>query len=112
MRLAARSLMLPAGPVATLCCARAGAEWRPSKPIEFVATAGPGGGTDNLARTVQSIIVKYKLTDQPVVVVNKGGGSGAEGYTYAKASAGDPYKVIFGTSNAWQQPMVSKVAFK
>ena len=26
--------------------------------------------------------------------------------------AGDPYKVVFGTSNAWQQPMVSKVAFK
>jgi tripartite-type tricarboxylate transporter receptor subunit TctC len=26
--------------------------------------------------------------------------------------AGDPYKVVFGTSNAWNQPMVSKVAFK
>src|SRR5262245_63894577 len=108
----AARLILSAGTIAVLFAASAGAEWRPSKPIEFVATAGPGGGTDNLARTVQSIIVKYKLTDQPVVVVNKGGGSGAEGYTYAKASAGDPYKVIFGTSNAWQQPMVSKVAFK
>lgn len=88
------------------------AAWQPTKPIEFVATAGPGGGTDNLARTVQNIITKYKLTEQPVVVVNKGGGSGAEGYTYGKALAGDPHKVIFGTSNAWQQPMVSKVAFK
>src|ERR1700757_109015 len=78
------------------------AAWQPQKPIEFVATAGPGGGTDNLARAVQNIITKYKLTDQPVVVVNKGGGSGAEGYVYGKASAGDPYKVIFGTSNAWQ----------
>jgi putative tricarboxylic transport membrane protein len=112
MSAAARSLILSAGAIAVLFAAPAAAEWRPSKPIEFVATAGPGGGTDNLARTVQSIIVKYKLTDQPVVVVNKGGGSGAEGYTYAKASAGDPYKVIFGTSNAWQQPMVSRVAFK
>src|SRR5437660_4049184 len=89
----------------------AAAAWQPQKPIEFVATAGPGGGTDNLARAVQSIVTKYKLTDQPVVVVNKGGGSGAEGYVYGKASAGDPYKVIFGTSNAWQQPLVSKVAF-
>src|SRR2546422_520726 len=108
----ARWMMLSAGAIAVLFAAPAAAEWRPSKPIEFVATAGPGGGTDNLARTVQSIIVKYKLTDQPVVVVNKGGGSGAEGYTYGKALAGDPYKVIFGTSNAWQQPMVSRVAFK
>ncbi|MGY4470047.1 tripartite-type tricarboxylate transporter receptor subunit TctC [Bradyrhizobium sp. LB9.1b] len=85
--------------------------WQPQKPIEFVATAGPGGGTDNLARAVQNIITKHKLTEQPIVVVNKGGGSGAEGYVYGKASAGDPYKVIFGTSNAWQQPLVSRVAF-
>jgi putative tricarboxylic transport membrane protein len=88
------------------------AAWQPTKPIEFIATAGPGGGTDNLARTVQNIITKHKLAEQPVVVVNKGGGSGAEGYTYGKALAGDPHKVIFGTSNAWQQPMVSKVAFR
>jgi putative tricarboxylic transport membrane protein len=108
----ARSMMLSAGAIAVLFAAPAAAEWRPSKPIEFVATAGPGGGTDNLARAVQNSIVKHKLTDQPIVVVNKGGGSGAEGYTYGKASAGDPYKVIFGTSNAWQQPMVSRVAFK
>src|SRR6266540_2392137 len=112
MSCVARLIMLSAGAIVVLFVAPAAAEWRPSKPIEFVATAGPGGGTDNLARTVQSITVKYKLTDQPVVVVNKGGGSGAEGYTYGKALAGDPYKVIFGTSNAWQQPMVSRVAFK
>ncbi len=90
----------------------ANAAWQPVKPIEFVATAGPGGGTDNFARAVQSIITKHKFIEQPIVVVNKAGGSGAEGYTYVKAMAGDPYKVVFGTSNAWTQPMVSKVAFK
>ncbi len=67
----ARSIILTAGAIVVLFAAPAAAEWRPSKPIEFVATAGPGGGTDNLARTVQSIIVKYKLTDQPGVVGNK-----------------------------------------
>jgi tripartite-type tricarboxylate transporter receptor subunit TctC len=86
--------------------------WTPTKPIEFIATAGPGGGTDNFARAVQAAIVKNKLLDQPIVVVNKPGGSGAEGYTYTKALVGDPYHLVFGTSNAWQQPMVSKVAFK
>jgi putative tricarboxylic transport membrane protein len=88
------------------------AAWQPAKPIEFVATAGPGGGTDNFARAVQNIITKHKLVEQPIVVTNKAGGSGAEGFTYVKAMAGDPYKVVFGTSNAWNQPMVSKVAFK
>src|ERR1700757_985578 len=104
------AFLLSAAVLAIANAIPAQAAWQPQKPIEFVATAGPGGGTDNLARAVQNIITKYKLTDQPVVVVNKGGGSGAEGYVYGKASAGDPYKVIFGTSNAWQQPMVSKVA--
>src|SRR5712671_1764999 len=111
MNINLRSL-LPLAAILLAGAVPAQAAWQPQRPIEFVATAGPGGGTDNLARTVQSIILKYKLTDQPVVVVNKGGGSGAEGYTYGKASAGDPYKVIFGTSNAWQQPMVSRVAFR
>jgi tripartite-type tricarboxylate transporter receptor subunit TctC len=101
-----------AGGAALIAAQAVAAEWKPTKPIEFVATAGPGGGTDNLARTIQSVITKHKLTDQPVVVVNKPGGSGAEGYIYGKASAGDPYKVIFGTSNAWSQPMTSKLAYK
>ena len=104
-------LLLSTAAILLAGAAPAHAAWQPQKPIEFVATAGPGGGTDNLARAVQNIVTKYKLTDQPVVVVNKAGGSGAEGYVYGKASAGDPYKVIFGTSNAWQQPLVSKVAF-
>ena len=104
-------MILCAGVAAFALAAPAQAAWKPAKPVEFIATAGPGGGTDIIARTVQGIITKYKFIEQPIVVVNKGGGSGAEGYTYGKAMAGDPYKVVFGTSNAWQQPMVSKVAF-
>jgi putative tricarboxylic transport membrane protein len=85
--------------------------WDPGKPIEFIATAGPGGGTDIFARTVQSIIQKHKLASQPIVVVNKSGGSGAEGWQYLKSSSGDPYKVTFGTSNTWQQPVLSNVPY-
>ena len=92
-------LILCSGVAAFALAAPARAEWKPIKPIEFIATAGPGGGTDIISRTVQGIITKYKFIDQPIVVVNKGGGSGAEGYTYGKAMAGDPYKVVFGTSN-------------
>jgi putative tricarboxylic transport membrane protein len=105
-----RTALLASAPLVVLWAAPALA-WEPTKPIEFIATAGPGGGTDNLARLVQSAITKHKLVDQPIVVSNKGGGSGAEGYVYGKSQAGDPYKVIFGTSNAWTQPLVSKVAF-
>ena len=47
--------------------------------VAISGVAGPGGGTDNFARIVQSIITKHKLIEQPVVVLNKGGGSGAGG---------------------------------
>jgi tripartite-type tricarboxylate transporter receptor subunit TctC len=88
------------------------AAWQPTKPVEFVATAGPGGGTDIIARTIQTIIVKHKLLAQPVTVVNKPGGSGLEGYLYGKQFAGDPHKLVVGTSNTWAQPMVRKLAYK
>jgi putative tricarboxylic transport membrane protein len=65
--------------IVTVMSGAANAAWQPAKPIEFIATAGPGGGTDNFARAVQNIIIKYKLVDQPIVVTNKAGGSGAEG---------------------------------
>jgi putative tricarboxylic transport membrane protein len=86
--------------------------WTPTKPIEFVVTSSPGGGTDNFTRMIQSIILKYKLIDQSIVVTNKGGGSGAEGYLVSKTSAGDPHKVIFGTNNAYLLPYVAKLGYK
>src|SRR5688572_33460352 len=88
------------------------AEWKPTKPVEFLGSAGPGGGTDIFNRTVQSIIQKYNLIDQPVLVTPKGGGSGAEAYVYVKAAAGDPHKLVYGTSNLYTLPLVAKVAFK
>lgn len=86
--------------------------WQPTKPVEFVVTSGAGGGTDNFARMIQSIISKHKLIDQPIVVVNKGGGSGAEGYVYGKGAKGDPNRVIFGTNNAYLLPYVAKLGYK
>lgn len=88
------------------------ADWQPSKPVEFVVTSAAGGGTDNFARVVQSIAAKYKLIEQPVIVTNKGGGSGAEGYVYTKGAGGDPHKLTFGTNNAYLLPYVAKLGYK
>ena len=50
----------------------AGAQsWEPTKTVEFVVPAGTGGGADQMARLVQSIIAKHNLMKQPMVVVNK-----------------------------------------
>lgn len=87
-------------------------DWAPTKPVEFVVTAGAGGGTDIFTRTIQSIIQKNNLVSQPIVVTLKGGGSGAEGFVHGKAGQGDAHRLIFGTSNQWLLPLVAKVAWK
>lgn len=85
--------------------------WSPTRPIEFVVAAGPGGGSDQLARTVQAIVQKHKLIDSSVIVTNKGGGSGSEAFVYAKGAAGDPHKVVFATNNVWLLPLGSAVGY-
>jgi putative tricarboxylic transport membrane protein len=91
--------------------AAAQTKWAPSRPVEFIVTAGAGGGTDIFTRTVQSIIQKHNLMPQPIVVLIKGGGSGAEGYVYTKLAEGDAHKLVFGTHNSYVLPLAAKVAF-
>ncbi|KQT13281.1 tripartite tricarboxylate transporter substrate binding protein [Ramlibacter sp. Leaf400] len=87
------------------------ADWKPSRPVEFIVTAGPGGGTDQFARVVQSVVQKYKLMPVPVVVSNKSGGAGTEGLIAAKAAKGDPHKLVFSTNLAYLMPMITKVGY-
>lgn len=86
-------------------------EWKPTRPVEFVAAAGPGGGTDTFARVVQASLSKSGLLTSPVIVTNKAGGSGAETFIYAKTSPADPYKLFFGTQDAYVLPLASKLSY-
>jgi putative tricarboxylic transport membrane protein len=70
------------------------AEWRPTKPIEFVAPFAPGGGSDVLARSIASIIEGEKLCPVPLLVVNKAGGSGLVGTTAVAQQKGDPHVLL------------------
>jgi tripartite-type tricarboxylate transporter receptor subunit TctC len=78
----------------------ASAAWKPQKPVEFVIMAGKGGGADRLARFIQGIIKKQKLSNMPFVPINKGGGSGAEALRYLRDKAGDSH-VIMATLNSY-----------
>jgi tripartite-type tricarboxylate transporter receptor subunit TctC len=110
-RLRARATALAA---AFLCAAAPAfaADWQPSRTIEIVVAAGPGGGTDQLARLMQSIISKYKLAPVSAVVINKGGGNGAEGFLDTKLAAGNPHKLIVGTNNVYLLPLVAKLGYQ
>ncbi|HOX31688.1 MAG TPA: tripartite tricarboxylate transporter substrate-binding protein [Spirochaetales bacterium] len=64
------------------------APWKPTKTIELVAPANPGGGWDMLCRVVQKSLVDEKLVEKNVIVVNKPGGGGSVGWTYLKGKKG------------------------
>ena len=88
-----------------------GAAWEPSKPVEFVVPAGTGGGADQMARLLQGVISKNNLMKQPLIVVNKSGGAGAEGFLAIKEAKGDPHKIIITLSNLFTTPLATGVPF-
>ena len=87
------------------------AAWEPTKPVEFVVPAGTGGGADQMARLLQAIVQKHNLMKQPLIVVNKSGGAGAEGFLAIKEAKNDPHKVIITLSNLFTTPLATGVPF-
>jgi putative tricarboxylic transport membrane protein len=87
------------------------AAWEPTKSVEFVVPAGTGGGADQMARFIQGTVAKHQLMKQPIVVVNKSGGAGAEGFLDVKGSKGDPHKIIITLSNLFTTPLATGVPF-
>jgi tripartite-type tricarboxylate transporter receptor subunit TctC len=85
--------------------------WEPAKTVEFVVPAGTGGGADQMARLIQNIIAKNNLMKQSMVVVNKSGGAGAEGFLEVKGAKGDPHKIIITLSNLFTTPLATGVPF-
>jgi len=87
------------------------AAWEPTKPIEFVIPAGTGGGADQMARLIAGLNDKHKISPQPLVVVNKAGGAGAEGFLHVKGKAGDAHTIIITLSNLFTTPLHTGVPF-
>ena len=101
-----------AAALAVFAAASPAQAWEPSAPVELVVPAGTGGGADQMARFIQSVIAKHNLMKQPMVVVNKSGGAGAEGFLDVSLAKGDPHKIAFGTNNAYLLPFVLKVPYQ
>ncbi|MBM3599220.1 MAG: tripartite tricarboxylate transporter substrate binding protein [Alphaproteobacteria bacterium] len=87
------------------------AQWKPTRTIEFIVPAGTGGGADQMARMIQGIVQKHNLMDQPLVVINKSGGAGAEGFLDVKGSRNNPHKIIITLSNLFTTPLATGVPF-
>ena len=104
MILVAGALTAAAGPVLAQA-------WQPTKTVEFIIPAGTGGGADQMARAIQGIVAKHKLMKQSMVVINKAGGAGSEGFLDVKNSKGNPHKIIITLSNLFTTPLATNTPF-
>ncbi len=86
----------------------AAAEWKPQKPINVIIMAGKGGGADKLARLWQGIVQKHKLSPEPLIPINKGGGSGAEALRYMKDHQGSEYDILVTLDSLYTTPIIVK----
>jgi putative tricarboxylic transport membrane protein len=85
--------------------------WEPTRPVELIVPAGTGGGADQMARTIQGIINKYNSMKQPMVVINKAGGAGGEGFLDIKNSRNNPHKLVITLSNLFTTPLATGIPF-
>lgn len=95
----------------TMLASSAALAWEPTKAVEMTLPSGSGSGTDQMARLISSIVVKYKLSPKPYVVMPKGGAGGAEGFIDVKMSKGDPNKILLSASHMYMLPLTANIPF-
>src|SRR5262245_60448868 len=100
-----------AATVGILVSCAAMAAWEPDKPIELIVPRGAGSDIDQKARLIQDIVVKYNLTKQPLVVINKSGGNGAESFMAAKSAKGDAHQLLVVDNHLFIVPLATGIPF-
>ena len=71
--------------------------WEPSKNVEIVVYAAPGGSNDKTARAIEKAVSSKKLINSTMTVVNKTGGGGNIQLNYMTQHAGDAHYMMITT---------------
>jgi len=99
--------------LAVLLCAAAlqcSAQGYPNRPVRWIVPFAPGGGGDNLARTMQSAL--SDALGQTVVIDNRGGGGGSIGTETAARAAPDGYTILqVTTGHTVNATLVAKLPY-
>jgi putative tricarboxylic transport membrane protein len=101
------ALVLAGG--AALPVTAAQAQWKPTRPVEFVIQTSPGGGSDQYARMWIGIIEKHKLSPVPIIPVNKPGGAGAVTLAYLATKKGDGHFISPTLNSVITTPLLQKI---
>jgi len=103
--------LLMAAAVAVLGAGPAAAQFKPTKPIEFMTHTGPGGGGDVFARGIAAAMEKEGLMPVRMQVVNKTGGGGATAMAYlVNEKKGDTHTIAVFTGIWFTNPIMRKEA--
>ena len=108
---AGRRLAIGVGAAVAACMATPAQAWEPTAPVELIVPAGTGGGADQMARFIQTLVAKHQLMGQPITVLNRAGNSGLEGLMEIKAARGNPHKLVITLSNLFTTPLATGAAF-
>jgi tripartite-type tricarboxylate transporter receptor subunit TctC len=79
----------------------------PTKAITLVVTFPPGGGSDAVARPLASVAQQH--LGQPMVILNKPGGSGAVGAQYVANAKPDGYTLLHAINIVSELPQVDEM---
>ena len=70
----------------------------PWKNMDFIIATPPGGAADALVRMIKNIMLKHKLVEVPITVVNKPGGAGLVGLQDLEKMRGDGHGLYIVTN--------------
>jgi tripartite-type tricarboxylate transporter receptor subunit TctC len=81
----------------------------PSRPITMIVPFSAGGGSDLLARSLEKVSIKY--LGQPLLILNKPGGTGAVGYNELVNSSPDGYTLGISGTELILQPLYGQTKY-
>lgn len=104
----------PAGTGAATAAPTAAATAAPvlNRPVEFVISTSPGGGSDQYARLWIAIMQTTKALNTSVLPVNMDGGAGAVAFTYVFGKKGDPHYILVTLNSFFTTIITQKLPFK
>lgn len=93
------------GTLATLPITAFAEGWQPTRPIDFTIMAGAGGGADQIARFIQSLVEANDMTNRPLIPTNRGGGSGAEALLHLKDARDADHTLMVTLNSFYTTPL-------